>query len=90
MKEVNNKSGNLKNLNLGMLDSITATMAAKTKTLAKRMRIAEATAAAFKEFAIPHGKNRFAPIMKNIISLPDEAHSIRANLFPEYSRIIAS
>lgn len=90
IKDVNNKSGSLKNLNLAILDSKTATNMLSTRIFTannnKAIRISD------KPFvkASPHGKNKFAPKERKIRNLFADAHSISANLFPEYSRIIAS
>lgn len=90
MNPVNNKSGSLKSLNLAMLDSMipmaTISTTAFMIDVASEINIEDGSIVE----AIVHGKNKFDPRRtknKNLFAL---AHSISANLFPEYSRIIAS
>lgn len=90
INELNNKSGNRKNRNLAMLDSSTATNKQKASTFIKNRTMASAISDKSTDDDIPHGKNRFAPKATKIRNLLAAAHSISANLLPEYSKIIAS
>ena len=90
INELNNKSGNRKNRNLAMLDSSIATNKQKTNTFIKKITIASETPIKFVDDDIPQGKNKFAPKARKIRNLLAAAHSISANLLPEYSKIIAS
>ena len=90
IKAMNNKSGKRKNLNLAILDSKIATIDANAKTFNKNIPIAKRIAKKFISAANPQGKNKLTPSVKKIKNLLADAHSITANLFPEYSKIIAS
>ena len=90
INEVNNKSGNRKNRNLAMLDSSTATNKQKASTFMKNKTIASERSVKFAADDIPQGKNKFAPKAIKMRNLLAAAHSISANLLPEYSKIIAS
>ena len=89
-KETISKFGNLKNLNLAILDSRSAMAMQKTKTFNRNIPIPKRSEPAFNEVAIPHGKNKLDPSAIKIMSLFADAHSINASFFPEYSKIIAS
>ena len=90
INEVNKRSGNLKNLNLAIQDSKTATNMLNIRIFMANKNRAIRMSASPAVRAIPHGKNKFDPNDRKIRNLFADAHSISANLFPEYSRIIAS
>jgi len=77
INEIIKRSGNRKNLNLAIVDSIKPTAKQKAKIIIGIK-------------AKPKLKNKFAPKKQKIKNLLKDAHSIKANLFPEYSRIIDS
>src|SRR6185369_14535490 len=86
--EVNNKSGNRKIRNFAILDSNTATARHSAKHLIKSNPRANNTFPLTCAAASPQGKNKFAPKTIKTRYLFADAHSIRASLFPEYSKII--
>ena len=90
INEVNNKSGNLKNLNFAIPDSMMAITTQNKDILIANTKTENNIALTFNETAIPKGKNTLAPIDINIKSFIADAHSKSASRFPEYSIIIAS
>ncbi len=90
INDVNNKSGSLKNLNLTIVDSRTATNTLNARIFARNKIKASGTSPRRPDDDIPQGKNIFAPNARKIKNLFAAAHSISASLFPEYSRTIAS
>ncbi len=88
--EVNKRSGSLKNLSFEVVDSITAIAKHKNNAFKIKATIPIVISKNPSEFAMPKGKNKDDPKAINIISLFADAHSIRASLLPEYSKIIAS
>ena len=90
INDVNNKSGSLKNRNLAMLDSKMATNTLNIRIFTRNKNRANMVFVGFSDNDIPQGKNKFAPKARNMKNLFAAVHSISANLFPEYSKIIAS
>ncbi len=90
INDVNNKSGSLKNRNLTIVDSRTATNTLNARIFAKNNTKASGTSPRRPDGDIPQGKKRFAPNARKIKNLFADAHSISASFFPEYSKTIAS
>ena len=89
-KDVNRRSGTRKMRNLAIVDSIKAIATSKHRALNTKNTMEGATSVGSSEVATHQGKKILAPKAMNITSLLQLAHSISANRFPEYSRIIAS
>lgn len=90
INEVIKRSGNLKNLNLAAVDSKIVIIRENNNIFTRKDATPITKAFQLIFWAIPKGKNKLEPKAIKIISLFAEDHSINANLFPEYSNIIAS
>ena len=88
--EVRRRSGSRKYRSFGMVDSMIPISNKVKNTLNITKRNPYATLAKAISWGIPHGKKIFTPKTRSPKSIFAEDHSIRASLFPEYSKIIAS